>query len=436
MADATVYGIDINALMAVAGSQAQGTQRARFCSDIASILGSNAIFRIKVGGVTKYQSTVAGALTSSASGIAMPTQFVEPPTTNVADALTASDALIEVSNASNQTIRITVPVKSSAASGFLEASAALDGTKLVRTSGVLLTAPTSLDASGSGGSTTGIYSVATLNGDMSLGNTNGWYIEAAPNTQDSNGPGGKYPYIAIGRNRSDAQSYWPGEYLSDSAPQGVSISNGTSIRRQPWFVVGRAAQVAGTAGNTRVQIRGFKQLVLESDNSWTTDASADECIESASWHANFRSPGNETYEEISTGGQPGQRRVESVANGGGSSLGSIGVGNDGSSIPRRLRWALHGYPVNSSRTRLAWLQCKGAMTVLEARLILHDPSGVDDRANAGLLMWTGADWYAGGSYINEHCHGRLKLITNDWQIFSAHDLTSAQLASYPPPGYS
>lgn len=436
MADATVYGIDINALMAVAGAQAQGSQKARFCSDIATILGSNAIFRIKVGGTTKYQSTVVGALTSSASGIAMPTQFVEPASTNVADALTASDALIEVSNASNQTIRITVPLKSSVNAAFLLASAVLDGTKLVRTSGVLLTPPTSLDASVGSGSTTGIYLVSTLNADMANGNTNGWYIEAAPNTQDLNGPGGKYPYIAIGRNRSDAQSYWPGEYLSDSSPQGVGISDGTSIRRQPWFVVGRAAQVAGTAGNTRVQTRGFKQLVLESGNTWTTDASTDEAIESASWHANFRSPGNETYEAITTGGQAGQRRVEPSGNGGGSSLGSIGVGNDGSAIPRRLKWALHGYPVNSSRTRLQWLQCHGAMTVLEARLILHDPSGTDDRANAGLLMWTGADWYAGGSYINEHCHGRLKLITNDWQIFSAHDLTSAQLASYPPTGYS
>ena len=85
MADATVYGIDINALVSVAGAQAQGSQKARFCSDIATLLGSNAIFRIKVGGTTKYQSTVVGALSSSSAGIAMPLQFVEPPSTNVAD---------------------------------------------------------------------------------------------------------------------------------------------------------------------------------------------------------------------------------------------------------------------------------------------------------------------------------------------------------------
>ncbi len=128
MADATVYGIDLNALMSVAGAQAQGSQKARYCSDIASLLGSNAIFRIKVSGTTKYQSTVVGALTSSSSGIAMPTQLVEPPSVNVADALTDASALLELSNATNQTIKITVPVKEGGATGFLDADAALDGT--------------------------------------------------------------------------------------------------------------------------------------------------------------------------------------------------------------------------------------------------------------------------------------------------------------------
>lgn len=441
MADAAVYGVDINALMAIAGAQPSGSQKARFCSDIATLLGADAIFRIKVGGATKYQTTIVGALASSSAGVALPSQMVEPPTTNVADALTASDAVIEVSNASNQTIRITVPVKSSAASGFIQASGALDGTKAVRLNGVLLTPPATLDASVGTGGTTGIYSVATLKADMSQGNDNGWRLDLGLFTADSNGPGGKFPYVAIARRRSEGQSsHWPGEYLSDAEPRGVPLTDGTTVRLQGWYVVGRAFEVPSGVGNTRVQIRGYRLLGLNGSNVWETLGSAEECISGASWHANFRSPGNETYEGISTGGQLGQRRAEPVANGGGSSLGSIGFGNDGTDPPRRSKWALHGYPANSYKTRGTWLTYNGLLSYLEARLILHDPSGPDDRSSAGLMIWSGADWYGNGGaasgYINELAHGRLKLITNDWKIFSVHDLTQAQLDAYPPPGFS
>ena len=454
MADATVYGIDINALVSVAGAQAQGSQKARFCSDIATLLGSNAIFRIKVGGTTKYQSTVVGALSSSSAGIAMPLQFVEPPSTNVADALTAADALIEVSNASNSTIRITVPVKAGGASGFLTASAALDGTKLFRTSGVLLTPPASLDASVGGGSTSCIYLVSTLVADMTTANTNSWHLDSAPTTANNNGPGGtRYAQVNLALRRADGNSHWPGAYLDDDSYDGRTWSSGSTIRRTNWYVVGRAYQVTNQYSNIRVQLRNYKLLGLKTDNTWEEiDAVDDNLIQDTSWHASFSSPGNEIYRPIGDeiksqfGGELDQIQTHASGDGGGQSLGSIGYGSvpytsgGGQSLPKWYKWTNHGYPSTVYKTRSQWTGgYHGLLVVMEGRLILHG-SGADNRASCGLMVWMGADWYLPSAAPDDYLQGcyasKIKLLTNDWQIFSAHDLTQAQLEAYPPPGYS
>lgn len=141
---ATFKGFDVNALMTTAALQPQGQQKAKYSADVAAQIGTNPIVEIRINATVIYRSTISGSMTSSSSGIAFPTQFTEPPSLNVANALTDANAVIVLRNASNAAIEILIPVKAGGAAGFLTASAALDGTKTVRTSGLLLVPPASL----------------------------------------------------------------------------------------------------------------------------------------------------------------------------------------------------------------------------------------------------------------------------------------------------
>ena len=112
----------------------------------------------------------------------------------------------------------------------------------------------------------------------------------------------------------------------------------------------------------------------------------------------------------------------------------------GQSLPKWYKWANHGYPSTVYKTRSQWTGgYHGLLVVMEGRLILHG-SGADNRASCGLMVWMGADWYLPSAAPDDYLQGcyasKIKLLTNDWQIFSAHDLTQAQLEAYPPPGYS
>ena len=77
-------GIGIAALMAAASAEPNGSQKLKYAADVAALLGVNPIFRIRVGGTVVYQSTVSGTLPASSVGIVVPSQFVEPASTNVA----------------------------------------------------------------------------------------------------------------------------------------------------------------------------------------------------------------------------------------------------------------------------------------------------------------------------------------------------------------
>ncbi len=439
MADSEFNGFDINALMAVAGAQAVGSQKAKLCADIVAAIGSNPIYEIRAGSTVLYRTTISGSLTSSSAGIPLPAQFVEPPTVNVSNALTGSNVVEVIRSAANPSLEIVTPLKSGGGTGFLTASKGLDGSYTVRTSGRLLTPPTSLDVSTGGGSTGGIYQMQTLIDDMTTANDNGWYMEAAPNTQDSNGPGGtRYAQINIALRRSDGRSHWPGEYLSDSAPQGVSLSDSTVVYCLPWYVIGRANGVAEKA-NVRIQVRDLTLRGLKTDGTWETIASTNDPMTDSSWHANFRRPGEELFEAVPTGSGFAEIRVHSSADGGGASLGSIGYGNDGSAVPRRNKWTNHGYGAGVTKTRKQWIDTyKGLTFTIEARAIKHDPNGADNTNNTGLLMWIGADWYRNspqGSYINGVGVGRLRVIDADWQLFSMSEQSMTDLANYPITGF-
>jgi PA14 domain len=83
----------------------------------------------------------------------------------------------------------------------------------------------------------------------------------------------------------------------------------------------------------------------------------------------------------------------------------------------------------------------GIYTRFQARLVLNDPNGLDDRSSARYIANDGADywrsmdagWSADWSTNGGVGGGRFKFVTADWQNFSMETLTPEQLLKNPPP---
>ena len=73
----------------------------------------------------------------------------------------------------------------------------------------------------------------------------------------------------------------------------------------------------------------------------------------------------------------------------------------------------------------------------DARLVLANQNGVDDRASARFLAGAGGDYWANltAPWPNngDFAIGRHRFVTNEWQTFTAHTLTAQQIADNPPP---
>lgn len=279
---------------------------------------------------------------------------------------------------------------------------------------------------------------------MTAQNTNGWSpsVSGVPG-KDSDGPVGSngqrhFAYVNEGIRRSEGQSFWTNQYLSD-------LSSSQVIRHYAWAVASTAASSPNAAPNTRLQFRNFRSYALLSNGSYVLMASNDLAAGPASfggWYRGF-DPGNETTLPVTMGSTISQGRVE-TSNGGGSSLGSISYGTTvGPQNGARLYadyvyhwWPLSGY----DKTVSTWTSnIVGTIVVWEGRLILHDTSGTDDRAKANIIAYTGADYYNmsnSAAYVGEAYHGRWKQVTNDWQTFSGSDIPAAVLQANPPPGFS
>jgi len=71
-------------------------------------------------------------------------------------------------------------------------------------------------------------------------------------------------------------------------------------------------------------------------------------------------------------------------------------------------------------------------TTVQARLVVDDPGGTDDRSKAILLMHSGADYYphsaatAGDSFPPSAGVSRSKMITSEWQSFNFATISAAQ----------
>lgn len=79
----------------------------------------------------------------------------------------------------------------------------------------------------------------------------------------------------------------------------------------------------------------------------------------------------------------------------------------------------------------------GIVSVIQARLILHNTGGTDDRATSKYMVEAGADYYPAptGPGIENNPGiggGKFKYVSTDWKSFCFSTLTEAELRSNPP----
>jgi PA14 domain len=110
----------------------------------------------------------------------------------------------------------------------------------------------------------------------------------------------------------------------------------------------------------------------------------------------------------------------------------------GISIKTGNGWSYHFW---TDRVTIEPSDIAGIYTQVQARLILADPNGIDDRASARYLVNDGADywrslttpWASDWSNNGGVASGRFKFATNSWQNFSMTTLSATELSKNPPP---
>jgi hypothetical protein len=180
-----------------------------------------------------------------------------------------------------------------------------------------------------------------------------------------------------------------------------------------WGVVYEAAE-GNPATNTRVNIRDLQLFFLQkSTGKWLL-------------LQNTNQPEGAAYLEDFSGdtSKPGDVRQESD--------GTISVTAGGG-------YNFHFYP--SDRASINPNDVGGILVLLQARLIVGNPSLPDDRSIARYLSASGADYYpalTGGwpgnlSYNPGVGTGKMKYVQSEWRFFAMTTLTADQLSSNPPP---
>lgn len=180
-----------------------------------------------------------------------------------------------------------------------------------------------------------------------------------------------------------------------------------------WGVVYEASE-GNPAKNVRVNLREFQTYFLQkSSGEWLL-------------LQNTSTPSGESYLEDFSGdiSKPGDVRNEPD--------GTISVTAGGG-------YNFHFYPTD--RASISPHDVGGMLVVVQARLIVADPSKPDDRSIARYLCGAGADYYpalTGGwpgntSYNPGAGIGKEKYVQTYWSFFAMTTLSTDQLRNNPPP---
>ncbi len=168
------------------------------------------------------------------------------------------------------------------------------------------------------------------------------------------------------------------------------------------------------AKNTRVQIRDLAMFHLSKTDSMWHELQSAVLVEGAAYVEDF----------VGDVSKPADIRNEPD--------GSISVtAGDG--------YNFHFWP-STGRVEIPKGDVTGCFITVNARLILDDPNGVDDRDSARYLMGVGGDWWESLSAQWDNWTtnwdmgiGRFRFVTKEWQGFNLITLSPEQTRQFPPP---
>ncbi|RPH96522.1 MAG: T9SS C-terminal target domain-containing protein [Calditrichaeota bacterium] len=168
------------------------------------------------------------------------------------------------------------------------------------------------------------------------------------------------------------------------------------------------------ATNTRVQIRDMEMLYLsKSDGQWH-QLQKSLRVNGAAYVEDFAGDVN----------KPADIRSEGD--------GSISVTAGGG-------YNFHFWP-SAGRVQFPQNEIEGCFVTVQCRLILDDPAGVDDLADARYLMSVGGDWWESMTAVWDDWKtnqdmgiGRFRFITSEWKGYNMITLPTDEVRGNPPP---
>lgn len=207
-------------------------------------------------------------------------------------------------------------------------------------------------------------------------------------------------------------------HIMEDCPSNL-LSPGDQAK--PWRVPG--PYTGNTSTNTRVQCRDLQIWFLLPNGTWFL-------------HGHATTPGSTMY-PITWNESSGQLNNNTwrSESGGGASIRVLGYGTYENYV-----WHSFTSPRELPTSYLA------IATAFYGRLILDDEGGTDDRANAHILAAGSGDYYRDSGVLSSPKqtgvntepmgYGRLKYVTNDWQLFSfwsRNTIAADELRLNPPP---
>lgn len=251
---------------------------------------------------------------------------------------------------------------------------------------------------------------------------------------------GSYAYINCKIRSNDPTL--TGDGFSQTNLDALGYADSQNIMPYPWVDVDCAWQnhvtyngvvTSNTSTNGRVNYKNFVHLTLLNDGTWVTSGSADMNSGTPGSYLNF-TPGAAGGAEttLSFGSALNQLRYESGGNG-------VSLGAVCQQYPTNYAvW--EAYPLGGYVQTKGYFKANvvGTLVYIEARTVLHNAGGTDDRNLMNCLIKIGADWtIQNTANLGEYMHSNWQLVSPDgsWNLYAATDIPAATLQANPPPGF-
>lgn len=402
----TVSATEQAAALAAASGAANGAKNAAYLSSIQTAIGSNFKVLLKRDATTVYSGVATGTLTISSGTFVLPTSL---GSVSISDAdIDTGTWVIRVEKASDDTVYFQSSVTPSAGAGpfFLSDDLSSSGTL---TLGAMTFASPSFDTEASSGDSVDkvIADMGNKNDAVAVGvesypSQSKYLWNADPALTDIT-PG----FTAFGnRWRIDEQADWVSD--NTSIPSQFRSYPGSQCKYMDlWYVLFDGP--GHSASNTRVKIdTASLKIRNRSTKVWTTPLSQDQ---TSLFYASKSS-----VQAIS--GDPDVR--------------DNGNAREVKVPPGVWNYTIHG--IWGSKYFLDVTPYDCVLHTLRMSLVLDNPAGTDDRANAKVLVYIGGDVFPtsrgwddlNGQNLPGFAVSRLMYITSTPQYFHACNLSNSR----------